>query len=63
MNPCEIDILPAVHTLSGCDTTSKIGTKLSALHAAEKTGYDQLNVFGKIPLSEEVISTAEQNSC
>ena len=28
------DILPQVHALTGCDTTSKIGTKRSALQVA-----------------------------
>ena len=36
-----VDALPAVHTLSGSDTTSKVGTKKSALQAAEETGYEQ----------------------
>ena len=42
-----VDVLPAVHALSGCDTTSKVGTKKSALQAAEETGHEQLLSFGK----------------
>ena len=29
-----IDVLPAVHTLTGCDTTSKVGTKSATFQAA-----------------------------
>ena len=35
-----VDVLPAVHALSGCDTTGNGGTKKSALQAAEETGHD-----------------------
>ena len=52
--------MPAVHALSGCDTTSKVATKASALHTAEKTGYEQLQSFGKRPISEEIIAAAQK---
>ena len=35
-----VDILPAVHALTGCGTTSTVGSKCAALQAAEKYGYD-----------------------
>ncbi len=33
-----IKCLPALHALTGCDTTSKISTKLAALNAVRKPG-------------------------
>ena len=55
-----VDVLPAVHVLSGCDTTSKVGTKKSALQAAEETGDEQLHSCGKLPLSDDMVSAAEK---
>ena len=54
------DILPAVHVLTGCDTTSKVGTKKAALKAAECTGSELLSGFGKEPLSDDMITAAER---
>ena len=54
------DVLPAVHALSGCDTTCKAGTKKSVLQAAEETGHEQLCSFGKLPLSDDMVSAAEK---
>ena len=50
------DILPALHALTGCDTTSKVGTKKAALKAAECTGSELLSGFGKEPLSDDTIA-------
>ena len=33
-----IECLPAIHALTGCDTTSKIATKSAALNAVQKPG-------------------------
>jgi len=55
-----IDILPAVHALTGCDTTSKIGTKTSAFKTAEKYGYELIYSFGKSELTEQMINNAER---
>ena len=55
-----VDVLPAVHALSGCDTTSKVGTKKSALQAAEETGHEQLHSFRKLPLSDDMVIAAEK---
>ena len=55
-----VDILPAAHALPGCDTSSKVGTKLSALQIALKQGYDLLFDFGRTELSEKMISSAER---
>ena len=42
-------ILPAIHALSGCDPTCKIGTKLQAFKAAKKTEHHSLKDFGIRP--------------
>ena len=55
-----IDILPAVHALTGCDTTSKVGTKASALKQASKCGYKLLYSFGKEDISDSMMSNAEK---
>ena len=55
-----VDGLPAVHALTGCDTTSNVGTKLSALNAATKYGYDLLYSFGKSVINQEIILSAEK---
>ena len=39
MNADVVDILPPVHALSECDTTSKVGTKPAALKTANECGY------------------------
>ena len=56
-----IDILPAVHALTGCDTTSKVGTKSAALKTAAKYGFQLLPMFGKVTeLTEDIICNAEK---
>ena len=54
-----IKSLPAIHALSGCDTTSKVGTKLQAFKAAHKTEYASLDQFGLSHLDEQMYETAE----
>ena len=54
-----VRILPAIHALRGCDTTSKVGTKLQAFKAAHKPEYAALNRFGVDPLNEEMFELAE----
>ena len=54
-----VEILPAIHALSGCDTTSKIGTKLQAFKAANKPEYVDLNHFGVAQLDDDVYVIAE----
>ena len=49
-----------MHALCGCDKTSKVGTKKSALQAAEETGHGQLHSFRKLPLSDDMVSAAEK---
>ena len=62
MNDDVIGILPAVHVLTGSDTSSKIGTKVKALKAAETHGNELLCFFGKSELTENMIDDAEKVS-
>ena len=39
MEPDLIEILPAIHALTGCNTTSKVGTKRKAIKEGNKNGY------------------------
>ena len=55
-----VTVLPAVHPLSGCDTTSKVSTKHSAFKAAEQGGKYLLNDFGILELSRDMEIKAEQ---
>ena len=53
-------ILPAVHALTGCDSTSKIATKLTALKiACSKKGHLMTNFINK-PFSDVTAIYAEQ---
>ena len=54
-----VDILPAVHALTGCDTTSKVGTKSKALKTAISCG-NLVQTFGKDEINDEMIVDAEQ---
>ena len=54
-----VDILPAVHALTGCDTTSKVSTKSRALKTAITCG-DLIKSFGKDEINDQMISDAEQ---
>ena len=46
--------------LLGCDTTSKIGTKSSALKVASDESFSKLVDFGKREINEEMITLAEK---
>ena len=52
-------ILPAIHALTGCDTTAKVGTKLQAFNAAKKEEHFTLAEFGIRPLDDEMVRSAE----
>ena len=55
-----IKCLPAVHALTGCDTTSKIATKSAALNAVQKPGSSSLVLdFNSPQLTESSILMAE----
>ena len=55
-----IEVLPAIHALTGCDTTSKVGTKAKAIKEGMKNGYDLLYTFGRDDINDEMISSAEK---
>ena len=46
MEPDLIEILPAIHGLTGCGTTSKVGTKRKAIKEGNINGYSLLYNFG-----------------
>ena len=48
---CVIDVLPAIHALTGCDTTNTIGTKRAALRLGETDRNEMLISLGKEPLT------------
>ena len=55
-----IKCLPAVHSLTGCDTTSKIATKYAALKAVQKPENSSLLLdFNSPRLTESIIEMAE----
>lgn len=54
-----IETLPAIHSLSGCDTTSKIGTKHASLMRAKEYAY-RLKDFGRKDLSDVMLKNAEE---
>ena len=54
-----LSALPAIHSLTGCDTTSKISTKHSAITKAQTFALDYIKDFGKQPLSEDMEREAE----
>ena len=55
-----VEILPAVHTLTGCDTTSKVGTKKKAFDVMKKGEHQQLQTFGLGVLDNTMLHVAEQ---
>lgn len=55
-----VKCLPAVHALTGCDTTSKVATKSAALNAVQKPGNSSLVLdFNSPQLTERSIQMAE----
>ena len=48
---CVIDVLPAIHAFTGCDTTNTIGTKRAALRQGKTDRNEMLISFGKEPLT------------
>ena len=54
-----IEVLPAIHSLSGCDTTSKVGTKHGALARAKDFTY-LIKDFGRVEMSDSMIENAEE---
>ena len=52
-------ILPTLHALNGCDSTSKICIKLSALKSACTENIQLLDTFHKHPFTESKAKNAE----
>jgi len=50
---------PAIHSLTDCDTTSKISTKHSAITEAQTFAVDYIKDLGEQPLSEDMERKAE----
>ena len=55
-----VDVLPALHSLTGCDTTSKICTKNAALKIADTDFIENLVAFGKTDINIDMIIMAEK---
>ena len=52
-----VEVLPALHSLTGCDSTSKVGTKLAAV---SREGYfKEITDFGKERLDSDILIKAE----
>ena len=60
MEPDLVEILPAIHALTGCDSTSKFGTKGRAIKEGLKNGYSLLYSFGRDEMSNEMLADAEK---
>ena len=54
------EVLPAIHALTGCDTTSKFGTKGMAFKEGKKNGYNLLYSFGRDEISNQMTADAEK---
>ena len=55
-----VRVLPAIHALTGCDTTPKVGSKLQAFHVAHKSEHFILAEFGNGVLNDSMILSAER---
>ena len=55
-----VHILPAIHVLTGCDTICKVGSKLQAFDAAQKSEHFKLKEFGVKDLDDDMFKSAEQ---
>ena len=53
------EVLPAIHTLTGSDTATKVGTKSSAIRAGADC-YHLMYSFGRDSLSDKLITDAEK---
>ena len=53
-----VNVMPVLHALTGCDTTSKIGTKMADLKRLEHCE-EQIS-FEKEPINESMMVAAEK---
>ena len=54
------DVLPAVHSLTACDTTSKISTKYNAIKIVTKDYYHLITEFGKSDMDDRLNNNVEE---
>ena len=54
------DVLPAVHSLTGCNTTSKISSKNNAIKTVTKDYYHPLTEFGKSDMDDRLNNNTEE---
>ncbi len=59
LDPDVVDNLPAGHSLTGCDTVAKVGTKNSLLRVLKSDG-DFIQRFGADRLDEDALVSAER---
>ena len=59
LDPNVVDCLPAGHSLTGCDTVAKVGTK-NALRKSLEADYNLISDFGRDRLDDDIIYQAEQ---
>ena len=55
-----MQILPALHALTGSDTTSKVGRKDKAFKVVCSSKHQELTIFGENDLNSERIKNAEK---
>ena len=55
-----VRMIPGIHALTGCDTTSKVGTMLQAFNAAHKSEHFVLAEFGNGVLNDNMVQSAER---
>ena len=48
------------YALSGCDTTTTIGTNKSAFQTAKESGEEYLKSFAKSPINDDIVTSAEK---
>ena len=60
INESTLEVLPAIHALTGCDTTSQVGTKGNALKVGFNKGSELLSSFKLQRLDEDNIQNAEK---
>ena len=65
LDKIEPDVVPALHTLTGCDSTSKVSTKAAVSRTAKESGGELLHAFGWRELTDDMIANTEKflNGC
>ena len=60
LDKIEPDLLPALHALTGRDSTSKVSTKVAALRTTIEGGGELFLAFGWSVLTDDMIANAEK---